>query len=91
MCKLSLLLVALWFWFNNSEEKRLKFPQMLVANRQINTESVPQKAVAVFQMGVEPPSKVTGQADVVEFAAPIERINALPVPDILPDNLLVFG
>jgi hypothetical protein len=42
-------------------------------------------------VGVEPPSKVAGQADVVEFATPIERINPLPVPNILPDNLLIFG
>src|SRR2546428_8184389 len=91
MRKLALLLVALGFWFYNPEEQRLEFSQVLVANRQVNAEPIPQLAVAISQVGIEPPSQVACQSDVVEFAAPVERVNTLSVPDILSDNFLVLG
>ena len=91
MGEFAFLLVALRLRFNNAEEQGFKFPQVFPADRYVNTEPIPQLAVAVLQVGVEPPSKVAGQTDVVKFSTPIECINPLPVPDVLPDDLLVFG
>jgi hypothetical protein len=63
---------------------------VVVSNRQVDAEAVPASAAVVFEVTLEPPAQVAGQADVVQLVPAIERVDAVPPPDVITDDVLIL-
>jgi hypothetical protein len=49
---------------------------VLATDSQVDAEPVPGSVVAVFEVRLQAPHQVAGEADVVELLSPVERIDA---------------
>lgn len=86
--ELTLLLVSAGF--DNAKDQGLKFPQMTVTNGQVDAETVPGIGVAVPEVHSEAGLEAAGEANIVEFVATVERVDALPIPDVPADDSLIL-
>jgi len=84
------LRVAAGLRLDDPQEKGFKLAQVLVADREIDAESVPMRGEAVLQVRVQSPAKVTRQPYIIELAASIQCVNPLPSQDVSADNVQVL-
>ena len=86
--KLSFLFIA--GGFDDPENQRLKLTQMVVANGEIDAETVPRISMAVPEVHGEAGLEAASEANVVEFVAAVKRVDALPIPNIPANDGLIF-
>ena len=85
--KLALLLVPARL--HCSQNQRLKLAQVMIADGEIDRESVPGMAMSIFQVMLKAVPEIGCQPYVIEFVPSVQGINALPASGILPDDILM--
>jgi len=85
--ELALLLVAAGL--DRSQDQCLKLSQVMIANGEIDRESVPGMAMSIFQVMLKAVPEIGCQPYVIEFVPSVQGINALPASGILPDDILM--
>jgi hypothetical protein len=65
----------------------LNFSKVLILDREIDREPIPQIPMLVFHVSFEPTTKACRQSNVVEFVFSIERVNARISADEIPHHV----
>jgi hypothetical protein len=76
---------------DDSQNQGFQLLDMVIAHRQVNTETVPRLAMLVTEVSFQSTSKVTRKAHVVKLLFLIERIYAISALGLLAKELLVFS
>ena len=64
---------------------------MTIADRQVDTKSVPEFLVAISQMTPQPASEITRQSHIIKLVLSIQSVDALTTADVASDYVLILA